>query len=198
MEIDAISAGVTPGGAARSATDGLDADDFLKLLVTQLANQDPLEPTSNEALLNQLSSIRDIQLSSELADSLKTLTGNQRFGAAAALMGKEVSGHVGDDADETGEVRGRVVGIRFDTTGRATLELHTGETLPLDRLESVSDSEASASSLLGQFVRGRSGADANETIAGIVTAVRRDDTGGTTLELDTGEALRVRDLIAAA
>lgn len=199
MKLDAVSTGVSPAAPApRGVTNELGADDFLQLLVTQLANQDPLAPTSNEELLNQLSSIRDIQLSSTLADSLKTLTGNQRYGAAAALIGKNVTARTGDDTGASGEASGRVIGIRFDADGRAALELDSGAVVPLEQLESVTDPEASASALLGQFVRGRDPNDANRSIEGIVTGVSRDEAGAVTLELDTGDAVRLQDLIAAA
>ncbi len=199
MELDAISAGSTVVGSSRNPTGELDASDFLQLLVTQLANQDPLEPTSNEALLQQLSSIRDIQLSSTLADSLETLTGNQRFGSAAALIGKRVSGHLGDHPESAVRVEGRVEGIRFDGNGQVTLELDSGAALPLEGLETVTESEATASSLLGQLVRGHDAENPAAVIEGIVTSVRRDDDADeTSLELDTGESLLLSELIAAA
>ena len=87
MEIDTITANSALPQAAPTGAAGLDADDFLQLLVAQLANQDPLAPTSNAEILRQLSAIRDIQLSTTLNDSLQTLTGNQRYGAAASLIG---------------------------------------------------------------------------------------------------------------
>lgn len=39
----------------------LTSQDFLKLLVTQLTYQDPLDPMGNEELLRQISSIREIE-----------------------------------------------------------------------------------------------------------------------------------------
>ena len=41
---------------------GLGSQDFLKLLVAQLTNQDPLDPTSNQELFQQIASIREIEL----------------------------------------------------------------------------------------------------------------------------------------
>ncbi len=179
-------------------TSELDADDFLQLLVTQLTNQDPLEPTSNEELLQQLSAIRDIQLSTTLADSLKTLTGNQRYGSAAALIGKHVTGRIGEAESDAPLLEGVVTGIRFDRTGAVLLELSGGESLPLEGLVSVRETDSAGSSFMGQLVRGvdRTGIEP-EVIEGVVTQVRNDDEEGLVLELDSGRRLRIGDLLPA-
>ena len=200
MELNTIQASAPAGvsGASRSAE--LGAQDFLKLLVTQLQNQDPLEPTSNENLLQQLASINEIQLSSSLVDSLKALTGNQRYGAAAALIGKFVSGHVGDEIEGQQAVSGVVVGTRFGEDGSVTLKLDSGVELPLANLELVEDPLESAESLIGQHVRGTELNDDGEVefIEGVVTEVRVGDDGAVMLELDTGRELRMSQLIPAA
>ena len=126
MELDVVQTPTAPAARPASATSSLIGDDFLKLLVAQLANQDPLNPTSNESLLQQLSSIREIELSQTLSDSLKTLTQNQRYGAVAALIGKHVVGSVGDGSSGSQSVSGTVTGIRFGPDGSVTLELDSG------------------------------------------------------------------------
>ncbi len=68
----AIGSGLGVGTAAPAkkgnAFDELGSSDFLKLMLTQLTNQDPLEPTGNEELLRQISSIREIELSTTLTE----------------------------------------------------------------------------------------------------------------------------------
>ena len=197
MDVSAITNSQTSGGSAAVGTAQLTGDDFLQLLVTQLMNQDPLAPTSNEELLGQLSAIRDIQLSTTLVDSLKTLTGNQRYGAAAALIGKSVTGRIGDEATGFETISGVVVGVRFDAEGKVSLELETGRQLPLDGLESVTTPERTAESLIGRTVEGLDRTQDEPTpVAGVVTGVRLGDDGEVVLELDTGESLRMRDLVS--
>ncbi|QDT46077.1 flagellar hook assembly protein FlgD [Symmachiella dynata] len=70
----------------------LNADDFMKLLLTQLQNQDPSEPTSNEELLNQLSSMQSLASSIELGDTLKDIVSNQQLTDGAAFLGSYVTG----------------------------------------------------------------------------------------------------------
>jgi flagellar basal-body rod modification protein FlgD len=200
MELDTISAATaTPQNEPRGL-DALRGEDFLKLLVTQLTNQDPLAPTSNEQLLEQLASIRDIQLSTSLTEVLQTLTGNQRYGSAAALMGMMVTGRVVDDQGRGQEISGVVVGVNFSKDGQVELQLETGQSLPLENLASVVEPNQAADSLIGQLVRGvnRDESGDAEVIEGIVTGVRTNGERGTELELDTGEVLLLSDLVAAA
>ncbi len=198
MELNEINTNPTVSAQTPTGINTLDADDFLQLLVVQLTNQDPLAPTSNEAILNQLSSMREIQLSSTLADSLKTLTDNQRHATVASLIGKHVTGTTGDQEGGAQQVSGMVVSVRFGADGKVALGLDSGAELPLEHLETITDPLAASEALIGQMVRGRDPQNGTELIEGIVTAVRRSDDGQTTLELDTGEELRTRDLIAAA
>ncbi len=86
--------------ASKTGFNGLTADDFFKLLIAQLQNQDPSAPTSNEDLLNQISTIRSLQSNIEVGDTLKslntTLSANnsiagQGLSVAASFIGNPVS-----------------------------------------------------------------------------------------------------------
>jgi len=81
---------------------GLTANSFLKLLITQLQNQDPTEPVGNGELLNQLSSMRSLQSNIELGDALKSITVNQRLSTASTFIGKTVTGTTADRQEVTG------------------------------------------------------------------------------------------------
>ncbi|MCA8986303.1 MAG: flagellar hook capping protein [Planctomycetaceae bacterium] len=68
----------------------LTAEDFLKMLVVQLQNQDPTEPTSNEALLAQLSDMRTLQSSIDMEDLLTSNAQTTLAANAASLIGKAI------------------------------------------------------------------------------------------------------------
>jgi len=87
-----VSSTSSSGGAARNSYAELNSEDYFKLLINQLTNQDPFEPTSNQELLQQMSVIRQIEASSTLTDSLKTLTNQQQFAAGSAMIGQHVTG----------------------------------------------------------------------------------------------------------
>ena len=84
---DSIAA-ATRGAVGQSQ---LNTDHFLQLLVTQLQNQDPLEPMSNENFLTQLAQFQSLQEQIETSANTKNLLLAQSLGAASALVGKEIT-----------------------------------------------------------------------------------------------------------
>lgn len=84
--------------AANQGFSGLTADDFMKLLIVQLQNQDPTSPMESEQLLAQVSEMRNLQASLQLESALKNLTLGQQISSSASFLGKTVSGNIGDTA----------------------------------------------------------------------------------------------------
>lgn len=193
--IDATT--LSPGAtatASRSAAD-LTSDDFFKLLITQLQQQDPMEPMDNTEMLKQIASVREIELSTTLTESLRSLTGQQQVASAAALIGQFVT----SGPDELGNsARGIVEAIRFNARGAPVLQLSNGSEIPLENVATVTPPLGAAEAMVGQSVRGvdRRDSTAPRLVEGVVTAARLDDTGGVVLELDTGDSLWLRDVLA--
>ena len=163
----------------------------------QLRNQDPLEPVDNAELLGQISSIREIELSTTLTESLRLLTGQQRFASASSLIGQYVTGLAG--ADGMAE-SGIVVGVRFADAGQPILQLSNGNEIPLEQVSTIESPLRAAEALVGQPIVGldrRDPADP-QVVEGIVTGVRFDTQGEVLLELDTGQDLRFRDFVRVA
>lgn len=72
----------------------VDSDMFLTLLVAEMQNQDPLEPTSNTEWVSQYATFTQVQKMSEMAESVDMLRANE-------LIGKEVIMKV--TSEKTGE-----------------------------------------------------------------------------------------------
>ena len=197
--MDSISAttpvSLTTDTSATSSLAELRSEDFFELLITQLTNQDPLEPTDNEDLLNQISSIRDIELSTTLTDSLKMLTGQQRFASASSLIGRFVTGNSGAEGSV---MRGVVVGVRFEADGQPLLQLADGTEIAIDEVATIESAERVAETLIGQAIIGIDQRDASnpEVVEGRVTGTTTNEAGETMLELDTGADLRFRDFVS--
>jgi flagellar basal-body rod modification protein FlgD len=90
MSLQGSSASTASQAADKSS---LGKDDFLKLLLAQVANQDPLSPMDNQAFVAQLaqfSSVEQLQSANGTLTSmvLAQAAGNQT--AAASLVGKDV------------------------------------------------------------------------------------------------------------
>ena len=73
----------------------IDSDMFLSLLVAEMQNQDPLEPTSNTEWVSQYATFTQVQKMSEMAESVDLLRAND-------LVGKEVIMKV--TSESTGDV----------------------------------------------------------------------------------------------
>ncbi len=197
MEVNILSPQYETQATSTSADSlgGLGSDDFLQLLIAQLTNQDPMEPTSNEELLNQISSIRDIELSTSLTSTLEGLTGQQRFASASTLIGQYVTGL----PDSTGvAASGVVIGVRFETDGLPVLQLSDGTELAIEQVNTIESPRQAAEALIGSTVVGVDKRQATdpEVVEGVVAAVQVESDGEVLLELDTGEDLRFRDLVS--
>jgi len=189
--LSASQAGTTITGTGRGLNQ-MSSDDFLKVLITQLRYQDPLKPMSNEEMLSQISQIRNMEMSTTLTDSLRTLTEQQRLGSAATLIGQYVTGKVrAEDGTET-VVAGVVRGLRFEDDGEPILELDSGADLPLKAITNVTD----ANRLVGKYVEGVSTNANGEavTVSGVVASVSYAADGQAWLQLTNGSTLPVAGL----
>ena len=133
------------------------------MMVTQLQNQDPMEPTKNEQLLTQMSQIGQLQsqqqltqTQGELSASMKSMVLQNSIGAASNLIGKDVEGAVTDEDGKTSKVAGNVEGITIKD-GTVLLKLDTGATLAMDKVTSVQEPVASTSDL-ANAIRNSAGA----------------------------------------
>jgi len=133
---EAARVGVTGGSRGMSALSG---NDFMNLLIKQLQFQDPLEPMGNEEMMRQMATIRELEMNTRLTQRLEQLTDQQRFGAAAALIGRHVKGTLTDANGNVFEVEGNVQSVVFTARGEIILQLDNGENLPLANLAQVSD-----------------------------------------------------------
>jgi flagellar basal-body rod modification protein FlgD len=127
------SMGVTdatkPGAAGTKAKNEIDRDMFLKLLVTQLKYQDPLNPASPDQFLAQTAQFTTVEKLTQMADDGAKSALGQRMTTASALIGKAVT-YAGDGGlDATGTVQS----ARITDTGDIMLNL--GGTKELGLLE---------------------------------------------------------------
>ena len=125
-----------PAGSSKLA---LKTEDFIKMMITQLQHQDPMEPAKNEQLLAQMSQIGQLQSSTQLQDSLKGMMLQNQIGSSAQLIGKTVTGL--DAADDP--VEGMVNSVRV-VEGNVTLELDNGKTLSMSKVTSISPGPTAA------------------------------------------------------
>ncbi|GFO67306.1 basal-body rod modification protein FlgD [Geomonas limicola] len=83
----------TAAAAAMKKATGMNKDDFLKLFVTQLQNQDPLNPQDSSQFISQLAQITQVEQAYNTNSNLTSLLnqgGNSMTMASVSLIGKEV------------------------------------------------------------------------------------------------------------
>ncbi|MEH7438395.1 flagellar hook assembly protein FlgD [Neobacillus drentensis] len=68
----------------------LGKDEFLKILTTQLANQDPSSPLQDKDFIAQMATFSSLEQMTNLNKAFEKFTGNQ-MSQFAAVIGKEVS-----------------------------------------------------------------------------------------------------------
>ena len=131
----------TPGTQSPSKTSNmqLKTEDFVKLMITQLQQQDPTAPAKSDQLLSQMSQIGQLQSSTQLQDSLKGLDQQNQIGAAAGLIGKSVQGL---DANNN-TISGTVQSIQV-AGDQVNLQLDTAQTLSLGRVTTIATAAAKA------------------------------------------------------
>jgi flagellar basal-body rod modification protein FlgD len=78
---------------------GLDMDHFLTLMITELQNQDPLNPMDNAQILQQISQIREIEATTRLQETLESVLLGQNLSNASGLLNKRVTA-LTDGGDE--------------------------------------------------------------------------------------------------
>jgi len=104
----ATASAAQKAAATSKADEAGSQDRFLKLLVTQLQNQDPLSPMDNAQLTSQLAQINTVSGIATLNTSVQALSGRflqMQSLQGAALIGKDVivPGNQLDIADGTGQ-----------------------------------------------------------------------------------------------
>ncbi len=109
----------------------LGKDEFLKILVAQLSNQDPLEPLDQAEFIGQMAQFAEVEQTANLNDKVDRLDGYLRF-SSASLVGSDVS-----FVDYNGYSReGKVEAVIFDKSG-VSLKMESGFIIPVDRVERV-------------------------------------------------------------
>lgn len=110
----------------------LSSEQFMGIILKELSNQDPMQPSETKDLLEQLSTIRSIQSNADLVDQLGTLVGDNQWASAGSLIGRRVSG-----LSESGQrVTATVSGVSRSSAG-PILSLAGGGRLALSRVDQM-------------------------------------------------------------
>jgi len=121
MAVDAVNTTTTTGSqnsgtTTRSVDNSLGKEDFLKILVAQLQNQDPLNPMDDTDFIAQLAQFSALE-------QMQSLNSGSSFSQAYGLIGKYVYASVVDSSGQKSEVYGPVTAV-LSSNGSAYLEVN--------------------------------------------------------------------------
>lgn len=86
---DVIGRPSTGAEKKKEPTSTMGKDDFLKILITQMQNQDPTQPLKDTEFIAQMAQFTSVEQQAQMADELKLM--RQSLGMSSSLIGKMVS-----------------------------------------------------------------------------------------------------------
>jgi flagellar hook assembly protein FlgD len=92
-----------PFGAHNTLND-LNLDAFLKLMISELQHQDPLNPMDNTQMLDQINQMRQIGATDKLTNTLNSVLLGQNISSSTNLIGAEVDALSDDNQKVSGVV----------------------------------------------------------------------------------------------
>ncbi len=85
--------------AKKTSDDSLGKDQFLKILVTQLRNQDPMQPMQDRDFIAQMAQFSSVEQLMNMSNELTLM--RQNMGSASSLIGKTIEWN---EYNETGQI----------------------------------------------------------------------------------------------
>ncbi|MBQ7560440.1 MAG: flagellar hook assembly protein FlgD [Synergistaceae bacterium] len=118
--------------AATTATNDLGKDAFLKLLIAELSNQDPLNPMEDREFISQMATFSSLEQMQNMNSTLNSIAEVNKF-SAANYVGKAIA-FTNDDGKQ---IAALVNAVWFDN-GKTILDTTEGE-VALEKVEGISD-----------------------------------------------------------
>jgi flagellar basal-body rod modification protein FlgD len=139
--INSLLGGTSSSSSSSSTTNAstaLTPQDFIQFMVTELQNQDPLDPTDPNQMLSQMSEIGQLQSSDTLQSSLTSMVQQNQVAAASSMIGKLVQGTDANSNQQTGIVSA----VQVSSTG-VNVTLNTGATVPMSNITAITNAPTS-------------------------------------------------------
>src|SRR5699024_7376094 len=129
--------------SARTPSPELGKDEFIKILMTQLQNQDPLNPMEDTEFISQMATFSSLEQTMNMAKSIDALVQSQLVSPIVQyshMIGKHVTYHTFDE--DTGQttdiVTSKVLSV-IQKDGWAIFKLENGDEIYADAIIEASD-----------------------------------------------------------
>lgn len=178
----------------RTASSSLGKDDFLKLLMTQLQNQDPSKPMEDTQFIAQMAQFSSLEQMTNLNSTFGKFIEQQQQTQLISynqFIGKEITWHkLNDLKDGTTEIEegtGKVASIQFKEN-RILFILEDGTKLEPANVSKVNESGNESNMLQASMMIGKTVTyinDSNQEVSALIKSVSFKN-GNTTFQLDDG------------
>lgn len=143
--------------ASANKNDTVTHDDFLKLLVTQMTNQDPLKPMQDTEMMAQFAQLQTLDNQRSMTDAMVSMRQEYAVQGASSMIGKQITSVTSNGTTTSGIV----VSVDYDTADKKTvmLRLDTGATVYYSDIKKVENVETppsiqEAAGLMQKYVVG--------------------------------------------
>ena len=135
MPVDAIGNVLNPANPGTTQNNTIDQNDFIKLFLSQLQFQDPLEPVDNREFLAQLAQFSNLEQTRQTSQNTEGLLVMNSSAQALGLLNRKVDVQTGAATPTTG----MVIAVQFTQQGPAlTVKPATGDAIQGVRLSQIS------------------------------------------------------------
>lgn len=212
---NSTAAAATAGAAStqgKVANKSLGKDQFLQLLVTQLRNQDPLNPMDSQAFVSQLaqfSSLEQLTNTNTKLESLLTYQSSLQNTLMSGLIGKDVSfsgnsvnlkGTAAISYNPSADAMDLKISI-YDSTGKVVREIGLGMQTAGEKSYTWDGKDSNGKVLAdGQYTVNINAVDSSGKSVGVSTKARGTVTGitydgtNTWLVVDNGTKIQLGDV----
>ncbi|GHV40692.1 flagellar hook capping protein [Synergistales bacterium] len=124
--------------ASKAVSNELGKDAFLKLLIAELSNQDPMDPMSDREFIAQMAQFSSLEQMTNMAKAFEGMSSMQEY-SAVSYIGKVVAFQFeGADGVKT-PVADIVLAVWYDAKEGPILETAGYGDIPLSQIEGVTD-----------------------------------------------------------
>lgn len=133
MPVDAIGGVLNAQNTNASNSSSINQDEFIRLFLTQLQFQDPLEPVDNREFLSQLAQFTALEQSRQTSQNTTDLLSMNATSQAVSLLNRRVEVNAGGTP-----FTGTVTAVNFNSSGaQLTVTPTTGSVRTNIRLSQV-------------------------------------------------------------
>lgn len=130
---------------ASKSVNELDSNDFLKLLIAELQNQDPMAPSDSIQMLQQVSQIRQITSNDSMVATMDSVRTGQEVSTASQMVGKKITALNAKKEEIEGLVDRVTISAAGDKASTREIVLHVGEhRVRMDQIRSIQPATTAA------------------------------------------------------